>query len=145
MSLERFIEAQARDYAIALSELRKGEKLSCWIWYVFPQGQFHGTSDTSKFYAIRDDAEAMAYLCDRILGPRYAESVEVVHEQILKNGLQPEKLMGADVDAKKLCSSLTLMLRVMNSDAMKEAAKDCPWLAKLRLQAEALILRLPNF
>ena len=69
----------------------------------------------------------------------------MIHAQILKHGIDAEVLMGSDVDAKKLRSSLTLMLRVMKSESMKESAKDCPWLATLRLQAEALIPGLPKF
>jgi len=145
MDLERFIEAQARDYAKALSELRNGEKKSHWIWYVLPQGLFTDASGMSERYAIKDDAEAIAYLRHPILGSRYAECIDVIHTQILKHGIAPQTLMGSDVDAKKLDSSLTLMLRVIKSDPMKEAAIDCPWLAKLHLQAEALIPWLPKF
>ena len=145
MSLERFIEAQRLDYSMALRELRNGEKASCWIWYVFPQGKFPGTSDTSKYYAIQDNAEAIAYLRHPVLGPRYAECVDVVHAQITKNGLVPEMLMGSDVDAKKLRSSLTLMLKVMKSAPMKGAKVECPWLSKLSSQARKLIPKLPKF
>ncbi len=145
MSLERFIEAQRGDYAKALDELRNGEKESHWIWYVLPQGLFPNPSYMSKKFAIKDDEEAIAYLCHPILGSRYAECIDVIHAQILKHGVDPEVLMGSDVDAKKLQSSLTLMLRVMKSESMKESAKDCPWLATLRLQAEALIPGLPKF
>ncbi len=44
MSLDRFIEAQRRDYGAALEELRQGEKKSHWIWYVLPQGLFSGAT-----------------------------------------------------------------------------------------------------
>ncbi|MFX9665024.1 DUF1810 family protein, partial [Acinetobacter baumannii] len=35
--LDRFVQAQARDYAQALQELRDGRKCTHWIWYVLPQ------------------------------------------------------------------------------------------------------------
>ena len=35
--LNRFLEAQERDYATALAEMKNGAKLSHWIWYIFPQ------------------------------------------------------------------------------------------------------------
>lgn len=35
--LERFVEAQKREYQLALSEVRAGKKQSHWIWYIFPQ------------------------------------------------------------------------------------------------------------
>ena len=36
-SIERFVDAQNKDYEIALSEIRSGRKRSHWIWYIFPQ------------------------------------------------------------------------------------------------------------
>jgi uncharacterized protein (DUF1810 family) len=36
-NLERFVEAQQSDYAIALSEIKAGRKQSHWMWYIFPQ------------------------------------------------------------------------------------------------------------
>jgi uncharacterized protein (DUF1810 family) len=35
--LERFINAQERDYDNALAEIKNGRKRSHWIWYIFPQ------------------------------------------------------------------------------------------------------------
>ena len=36
-NIERFIDAQDKDYGTALSEVRSGRKKSHWIWYIFPQ------------------------------------------------------------------------------------------------------------
>lgn len=144
-SLDRFIEAQRRDYAVALEELRQGEKKTHWIWYVLPQGLFPGAAGKSLYYALKDDAEAVAYLSHPDLGKRYAECIAVIHAQIIKHGIEPEALMGSDVDAKKLHSSLTLMLRALKSAALQDNDKARPWLADLRRQAAALIPRLPKF
>lgn len=144
-SLDRFIEAQRRDYAVALEELRQGEKKSHWIWYVLPQGLFSGATGKSLYYAIKDDAEAVAYLSHPDLRKRYAECIAVIHSQIIKHGIEPEALMGSDVDAKKLHSSLTLMLRALKSSALHDNDKARPWLTELRCQASALIPRLPKF
>ena len=35
--LERFITAQEGVYEIALEEIRTGQKLTHWMWYIFPQ------------------------------------------------------------------------------------------------------------
>lgn len=35
--LERFVEAQAGVFDVALSELKAGAKRSHWMWFVFPQ------------------------------------------------------------------------------------------------------------
>jgi uncharacterized protein (DUF1810 family) len=68
--LERFTEAQARNYADALAEIRNGRKRTHWMWYVFPQIQGLGLSETARFYALRDAREAAAFLAHPMLGPR---------------------------------------------------------------------------
>lgn len=73
MDLHRFIDAQAGDYAAALAEIRAGRKRSHWMWYIFPQIQGLGYSETSRRYAIRDAAEAKAYLAHPLLGARLRE------------------------------------------------------------------------
>ena len=60
--MERFLEAQKRDYAQALREIRAGHKDSHWIWYIFPQLKGLGHSGTAVYYGIRDLDEAKAYL-----------------------------------------------------------------------------------
>jgi uncharacterized protein (DUF1810 family) len=79
--LARFVDAQARDYEQALSEIRAGRKQSHWMWYVFPQFDGLGFSSTSRHYAVKSVAEAEAYLRHPVLGPRLeaiaAAAVEV--------------------------------------------------------------------
>ena len=75
--LARFVRAQERDYGQALSEIRRGQKQSHWMWYVFPQFHGLGFSPTSRRYAIKSVAEAEAYLRHPILGPRLVEIAEV--------------------------------------------------------------------
>jgi uncharacterized protein (DUF1810 family) len=61
-NLERFIEAQRNDYAIALSEIKHGKKRSHWMWYIFPQALGLGYTSASMQYGIKDVNEAAAYL-----------------------------------------------------------------------------------
>jgi uncharacterized protein (DUF1810 family) len=110
MSLERFHEAQANRsvcYDTALAEIRAGGKRSHWIWYIFPQIEGLGRSSTARAYAIRDLGEACAYLRDPTLRARYEEIVAAVSEQLAR-GVRVEDLMGGQIDALKLVSSLTL-------------------------------------
>ena len=58
--IDRFVTAQAQLYDRALAELRHGRKTSHWMWFVFPQIAGLGRSDTARFYAIRNAAEARA-------------------------------------------------------------------------------------
>lgn len=74
--LNRFLEAQAGDYARALAEIRAGDKRSHWMWYIFPQVTGLGFSSMSQRYAIRTRAEAEAYLAHPVLGPRLTECAE---------------------------------------------------------------------
>ena len=66
--LERFVEAQASMYAVALKEIEQGCKQSHWIWFIFPQHEALGYSSMAKFYGIRDLEEARAYLAHSLLG-----------------------------------------------------------------------------
>jgi len=61
-SLTRFLEAQDGVYDTALKEVRNGRKTGHWMWYIFPQISGLGFSETSRFYAIKSQAEAREYL-----------------------------------------------------------------------------------
>jgi len=69
--LERFVEAQDADgtYGRAVEELRRGQKTSHWMWFIFPQIAGLGHSETARHFAIASRAEAAAYLTHPILGP----------------------------------------------------------------------------
>ncbi|MGJ3628728.1 DUF1810 domain-containing protein [Sphingomonas sp. MMS24-JH45] len=101
--LDRFVRAQADTYDQALAELRAGAKRSHWMWYVFPQIAGLGHSDMALHYAIRDLAEARAYLAH----PRPRPAPTAVEALLAHRGTSAEAIMGA-VDAMKLRSSLTL-------------------------------------
>jgi uncharacterized protein (DUF1810 family) len=68
--LERFVTAQDEGgtYQRAVEELRRGQKTSHWMWFVFPQIAGLGLSSTSRFFAISSLDEARAYLGHAVLG-----------------------------------------------------------------------------
>jgi uncharacterized protein (DUF1810 family) len=102
--LNRFLEAQAEDYARALSELRAGEKRSHWMWYVFPQIDGLGQSPMSRRYAIKSAAEARAYLDHSVLGPRLSECFGAVHDI---QGRSAREIFGSPDDMKlRSCATL---------------------------------------
>jgi uncharacterized protein (DUF1810 family) len=124
MSLVRFHEAQASrsvGYDTALAEIRRGRKTSHWIWYIFPQLDGLGRSSTARTYALRDLAEACAYLRDPLLRIRYEEIAGAVSEQLTR-GRSLEDLMGGKTDALKLASSLTLVRATAQSLATEDPA-----------------------
>lgn len=102
--LTRFHKAQGRMYERALSEIRAGQKQSHWIWFIFPQIEGLGFSETAQYYAIKDLQEAKDYLADPVLGKRLIEISEALLEI---SSDDPEKVMGYPDDLK-LCSCMTL-------------------------------------
>lgn len=77
-ALDRFVAAQAGVWAQALAELKAGRKTSHWMWFVFPQIAGLGRSETARFYAIADVAEARAYLAHPLLGARLREAAQAL-------------------------------------------------------------------
>lgn len=102
--LERFVEAQQRDYERALGELQQGHKRSHWIWYVFPQLRGLGHSEMAQHYGIADLAEARAYLAHPLLGPRLQECARAL---LTHSGRSARQILGTPDDLK-LRSSMTL-------------------------------------
>jgi uncharacterized protein (DUF1810 family) len=119
MSLDRFIQAQAKTYAGAFAELQAGQKTGHWIWWIFPQMRGLGTSHNSTYYGLADEAEAAAYLAHPVLGSRYRECVAFVHGHLCQGGVSPLELMGSEVDVLKLRSSLELFLKVSPAEDTK--------------------------
>lgn len=111
--LNRFIEAQDSPYdgyETALSEMTKGEKRNHWIWWIFPQIAGLGHSGNSRFYAISCKEEAREYLEHPVLGSRLREITEVVMSHA--DDRIAVELMGWEIDAMKLKSSMTLFDQV---------------------------------
>jgi uncharacterized protein (DUF1810 family) len=102
--LRRFVEAQERCYERALAEIRAGDKVSHWMWFVFPQLDGLGSSPTARRYAIKSLAEAEAYLKHQALGPRLLECAEAV---LAVEGRSARAIFGSPDDLK-FRSSATL-------------------------------------
>jgi len=106
--LARFVEAQARNYRQALTEIKAGRKQSHWMWYVFPQCDGLGNSPTSRHYAIKSVEEARAYLAHPVLGPRLVECADAL---LRTEGRSAHDIFGSPDDLK-LRSSATLFASV---------------------------------
>jgi uncharacterized protein (DUF1810 family) len=112
VSLQRFLDAQQDVYPAALAELRAGTKRSHWMWFVFPQLAGLGRSATARRFAIRDLAEARAYLAEPTLRARLVEASRAVGDWAGKRSL--EAIFG-EIDALKFVSSLTLFEQVASA------------------------------
>ena len=113
-SLNRFLEAQKIMYETALEEIKKGEKESHWIWYIFPQLRGLGYSPKAYTYGIDGLEEAKAYLEHPVLSARLIEITEAL---LTHRGKDIEDIMG-DIDALKLRSSMTLFALISEADSV---------------------------
>ena len=113
-NLNRFVEAQIVTYEGAMLELVRGRKESHWIWYIFPQIEGLGRSDTAKLYSIKSLEEGRAYLEHAVLGQRLIEACEILLS--LKDASMDE-VMGFPDDLK-LLSSMTLFEALSDSNSI---------------------------
>jgi uncharacterized protein (DUF1810 family) len=115
--LERFVIAQERVYPRVLSELEAGEKMSHWMWFIFPQIRGLGRSSISIEYAISSRAEARAYLQHPVLGPRLKECTGLV---LRVEGRSAFEIFDTPDDTK-FRSCMTLFAQISNDDVFQRA------------------------
>lgn len=121
--LDRFRQAQARDFEQALGELQAGRKRSHWIWYVFPQLAGLGSSPTAQTYGIQGVEEASAYLADPTLRGRLLAAATAARAQLDREPPPSLRtLMGSEIDALKLVSSMTLFREIARRDGDADMA-----------------------
>lgn len=96
--MQRFLDAQERSHERALTEIRRGQKSSHWIWYIFPQIAGLGMSRTAVFYSIRDLQEAGDYLAQPVLRKRLLEISEAL---LSLESSDPGKIMGFRTSAQR--------------------------------------------
>ncbi|HVG39971.1 MAG TPA: DUF1810 domain-containing protein [Chitinophagaceae bacterium] len=118
--LVRFIKAQEKAYAIALTEIKNGRKQSHWMWYIFPQIQGLGYSDTSRYYAIKNIEEATAYLTHPLLGNRL---IQICEELMKLPSNDAHRIFGSPDDVK-LKSSMTLFASLPNTNPVFKKVLD---------------------
>ena len=84
------------------------------MWYIFPQIDGLGFSSTSRRYAIKNLAEADAYLSHPVLGPRLRECAEAA---LGVEGRSALEIFGSP-DDMKLRSCATLFACVTPADSV---------------------------
>jgi uncharacterized protein (DUF1810 family) len=103
-NLQRFVGAQNPVFDDVCSELRGGQKIGHWMWFIFPQIRGLGRSSTAREFAISSLAEAEAYMMHSILGPRIRKCASLVTSI---RGSSAEEIFGYP-DYLKFRSSMTL-------------------------------------
>jgi uncharacterized protein (DUF1810 family) len=116
--LARFVDAQERTFDQACAELRAGAKRGHWMWFVFPQIEGLGASETARRFAISCRAEAEAYLRHPVLGPRLREGAKLANGV---DGRSAREIFGHPDDLK-FHSSMTLFASVAEDGAVFEDA-----------------------
>jgi uncharacterized protein (DUF1810 family) len=101
---QRFLDAQSSVYPRALAELRRGQKQSHWMWFIFPQIARLGHSAMAQRFAISSHGEAVAYLGHAVLGHRVRECIALVNAV---DGRAIREILGTPDDLK-FRSSMTL-------------------------------------
>jgi len=109
--LQRFLDAQV------VAELRRGQKQSHWMWFVFPQLAGLGHSAMAQRFAIASREEAVAYLGHGVLGLRLKECTALI---TAVEGRTVHEILGSPDDLK-FQSSMTLFSAV-SSDPEFSAA-----------------------
>ena len=141
-ALGRFVQAQETSYDQALAEIRAGRKHSHWMWYVFPQFEGLGFSETSRRYSIKSVAEAEAYLKHPVLGPRLLECAEAL---LAVEGRSAHDIFGSPDDLKlRSCATLFAHVSPAGSeferllDKYFEGEPDEKTLRLMRVSSDAL-------
>lgn len=104
MGLDRFLIAQNPVIVEVLRELQAGQKLTHWMWFIFPQLKALGRSETAIYFGLDGLEEARDWLAHPNLSKRLVDCTKAVL-------LHPDKsitsIMGTP-DDMKLRSSMTL-------------------------------------
>ena len=120
-SLERFVEAQAKTYEIALNEIKNGKKRTHWMWFIFPQLRGLGTSNMAHIYGISGLDEAKAYLEHPVLSERLYE----LCNELLKHTDKTAFEIFGDIDEMKLKSSMTLFSLASEDHSIFDEVLEC--------------------
>ena len=107
-SLSRFVRAQENVIATVRDELRRGQKITHWMWFIFPQVSGLGSSAMAARYAINSIDEAKAYADHPVLGPRLRDCTALVNAVSDRSVRQ---IFGSP-DDMKFHSSMTLFATV---------------------------------
>jgi uncharacterized protein (DUF1810 family) len=113
-SLKRFKDAHEQHFRKALAEIKFGKKLSHWMWYIFPQLKGLGLSETSKYYALENIAEATSFLEHPILGP----NIITISGELLQLKTNNATEVFGRPDDLKLHSCMTLFSAIPGASAV---------------------------
>jgi uncharacterized protein (DUF1810 family) len=119
-SLQRFIEAQDRVYESVCDELALGEKVTHWMWFIFPQLKALGRSPIAKHFGLASRDETLDYWQHPILGKRLVDCTKLV---LAQRHTTARDIFGP-TDDLKFKSCMTLFAQVAPDEPVFKLALD---------------------
>jgi uncharacterized protein (DUF1810 family) len=116
----RFLSPNKQYFQTALNEIRSGRKTGHWMWFMFPQIQGLGHSETSKLYAIRNLDEAYMFSREYPTG----KHIIMLCKALLELPENDATVIFGDIDAMKLRSSMTLFSMTPNANPIFQEVLD---------------------
>ena len=101
--IQDFEVAHKSHFATALEEIKRGRKLTHWMWYIFPQITCLGQSTTAKYYELHNIDEINEYINNELLMQRLYTLCSILKKQTNS----AEEIFGYP-DVLKFKSSMTL-------------------------------------
>ncbi|GGA99789.1 DUF1810 domain-containing protein [Allosediminivita pacifica] len=111
-TIQEFLDAQDESWPVALRELETGQKLTHWIWWIFPQLEELGRSPRARHFGLSGAGEAEEYLAHPVLGARLVTASRTL---LKHSDSSAEEILGP-VDALKVRSCMTLFEAAPGAD-----------------------------
>lgn len=119
----------------ALNEIKSGQKVSHWMWYIFPQLEVLGKSEMAKYYGIKSSKEAKAFLQDETL-KKFLFKITLAVTIHIKNKTRTLTQIFGSIDKNKFLSCMTLFYyaaKSSNENELKKVFKFCKLSAEFEL------------
>ena len=136
--IQRFIDAQEIDHYRVVVELKRGKKISHWMWYTFPQIKGLGFSDIAKYYEIQSLDELDNYVHSQYLVKNLRECCKV----LLRLPTNSALAVFGPIDALKLQSSMTLFTHTRKLQKYAHAVLDKYFKGNLDVRTEVILRQL---
>lgn len=107
---------------IAMKEIKKCNKETHWMWYIFPQLEGLGQSSMSKYYALKDIEEAKLYIKHPITGKFLIKMTKLVYKCLQHKTLH--QIFGT-IDKHKFISCMELFYNATLDTNRNKIFKDC--------------------
>ena len=108
-------------YSKALAEIRRGEKRSCWMWYIWPSMNEVRQHPTPSML-LSNLAQAQEYLRHETLRLRLVEITQVAVDRLLYGGVPPDVLFDGNLDSTKFHETCTVFAVAALANNDDEAA-----------------------